>query len=92
MRPFPFRDITVVSGILRERRKPQWMKLQRKKGSGGGVEEGFPAASVVRFLLLPVVCLAVRHGPRAGFRMPQVERWGMVRFLCFLTLFADRDK
>lgn len=29
-----------------------------------GVEGGFPAASVVGFMFLPVVCPAVRHGPR----------------------------
>ena len=60
----------------------------KKKRKRQGVEERIPCRFNRSFLLLPVVCLAVRHGPRAGFRMPQIGTLGgMVRFLCFLTLF-----
>ncbi len=65
----------------------------REKRKRRGVEGGFPAASVVRFLLLPIVCLAAWHGPRCRVQdAPGGTLAGMVCFLCFFTLFADRDK
>ena len=65
----------------------------RTKRKRWGIEGGFRAASVMGFLFLPVICLAVRHGPRCRVQdAPGGTLGGMVRFLCFLTLFADRDK
>ena len=65
----------------------------KKKGSGGeSKKDSLPLLSFAfcffRLYALPFGMVRV-----AGFRMPQVERWveWYAFFLCFLTLFADRD-
>ena len=68
-----------------------WNRQTKRKRRG--VEGGFPAASVVRFLFFPVVCLTVRHGPRCWVQdAPGGTLCGMVCLSCFFALLIDRNK
>ena len=62
--------------------------MDGQKSGGESKEDSLPLLSwafcFFRLYALPFGMVRV-----AGFRMPQV---GMVCFLCFLSLFADRDK
>ena len=72
--------------------KPQWMKLQRKKEAAGS-RRRIPCR-FCRSLSASSGCMPCRSAWSAlpGSGCPRWNAGWMVRFLCFLTLFADRDK